>query len=313
MARQKGPITVVGGVNVDICGASFEPLIEGDSNPGRVTVSLGGVGRNIADNIARLHSPVRLVTVLGEDSHGLQAEESCEKLGIDMSLSQRIKGETTSTYLCINDSDGDVRLAIADMDICRHISPAYLLKRMEEINRSCMVVVDANLSDEAIACLCENCTVPIFADPVSVKKAVRLKAQLSKICCIKPNRPEAEVLTDITIQGKNDLEKAADILLNRGIQRVCISLGGDGVYFADGQKRGIMPCYPGSILDTTGCGDAFMAAAACAFSEGAVIEDMARMGLAAAALCAGAIGAIRTDMSRMLLETKLKEVGGASL
>ncbi len=307
------PITVVGGVNVDICGTSFEPLLEGDSNPGRITTTLGGVGRNIADNISRLGAPVRLVTVLGDDSKGFQAEKSCLELWIDMSLSQMIPGEATSTYLCINDSDGNVRLAISDMDICRHIDPAFLMERMAEINRSSLVVMDANLSEEAIACLCGHCTVPIFADPVSVKKAARMKKHLGKIFCVKPNRPEAEVLSGVMIRENGDLEKAGAALLKMGVKRVFISLGSDGVYYDDGQTHGIMPCCPGKIIDTTGCGDNFMAAAVCGYHSGESFMNMTRMGLTAAALCAEVKGANRPDMSMMLLEHRMKSFGGAIL
>ena len=307
------PITVVGAVNVDICGTSIDPLLEGDSNPGKITTTLGGVGRNIADNISRLGAPVRLVTVLGDDSKGFQAEKSCLELWIDMSLSRMIPGEATSTYLCINDSDGNVKLAISDMDICRHINPEFLMERMEEINRSSLVVLDANLSEEAIECLCELCTVPIFADPVSVKKAVRMKKHLDKIFCIKPNRPEAEVLSGITIKDHADLEKASKVMLEKGVKRIFISLGGEGVYYDDGQVHGIMPCCPGKIIDTTGCGDNFMAAAVCGYHGGESFMTMARMGLTAAALCAEVKGANRTDMNMMLLEEKMKLFGGVNL
>ena len=53
---------VVGGVNVDICGRSFAPLVEADSNPGVVSSSLGGVGRNIAHNMSLMGLDVRLLT-----------------------------------------------------------------------------------------------------------------------------------------------------------------------------------------------------------------------------------------------------------
>jgi len=307
------PITVVGAVNVDICGTSIDPLLEGDSNPGKITTTLGGVGRNIADNISRLGAQVRLVTVLGDDSKGFQAEKSCLELRIDMSLSSMIPGEATSTYLCINDSDGNVKLAISDMDICRHINPEFLMERMEEINRSSLVVLDANLSEAAIACLCEQCTVPIFADPVSVKKAVRMKKHLEKIFCIKPNRPEAEVLSGVTIKDHGDLEKASKVMLEKGVKRIFISLGGEGVYYDDGQVHGIMPCCPGKIIDTTGCGDNFMAAAVCGYHGGESFMNMARMGLTAAALCAEVKGANRADMNMMLLEDKMKLLGGENL
>ena len=53
---------VVGGVNVDIGGASFAPLVGADSNPGKVSVTLGGVGRNIAHNLRLMGTDVRMMT-----------------------------------------------------------------------------------------------------------------------------------------------------------------------------------------------------------------------------------------------------------
>ena len=50
---------VIGGVNIDIGGHSFQPLIPADSNPGKISVSLGGVGRNIAHNLSLLGTDVR--------------------------------------------------------------------------------------------------------------------------------------------------------------------------------------------------------------------------------------------------------------
>ena len=84
---------VVGGVNVDIGGRSFAPLVSADSNPGRVTISLGGVGRNIAHNLSLLGADVRLLTAYGDDAHGAQVAASCSELGIDLSHALRVSGE----------------------------------------------------------------------------------------------------------------------------------------------------------------------------------------------------------------------------
>ena len=62
-------VVVVGGVNIDICGKAFEPLIPCDSNPGSVRMSMGGVGRNIAHNLSLLGQKVYLLTALGEDDY----------------------------------------------------------------------------------------------------------------------------------------------------------------------------------------------------------------------------------------------------
>ena len=59
MSNEKNlPYAVVcGGVNIDIGAHSFAPLRDRDSNPGRVELSLGGVGRNIAHNMRLLGVP----------------------------------------------------------------------------------------------------------------------------------------------------------------------------------------------------------------------------------------------------------------
>ena len=63
-----GYVVVAGAVNVDIGGQSAGPLVGRDSNPGKVTVSMGAVGRNIAHNLRLLGVKVSLLTgVLGED------------------------------------------------------------------------------------------------------------------------------------------------------------------------------------------------------------------------------------------------------
>ena len=75
--RSGSYVVVVGGVNVDIGGRSFAPLIAADSNPGSVSVSLGGVGRNIAHNMSLMGLDVRLLTAFGVELHGERVSASC--------------------------------------------------------------------------------------------------------------------------------------------------------------------------------------------------------------------------------------------
>ena len=70
-------VTVVGGVNMDIGGWPGEVPVMQDSNPGVVRMSLGGVGRNIAHNMALLGMDVRMVTVFGDDINAQKIAASC--------------------------------------------------------------------------------------------------------------------------------------------------------------------------------------------------------------------------------------------
>lgn len=127
---------VVGGVNVDIGGQSYAPLVARDSNPGRVRISLGGVGRNIAHNMSLLGVDVRLLTAFGDDLHAQRVAASCGELGIDISHALQVPGGTTSTYLFLNDVDGDMALGLSDMDICERITPAYLASNLSLLNNA---------------------------------------------------------------------------------------------------------------------------------------------------------------------------------
>ena len=117
------PVYVIGGVNMDISGTPAETLRPGDSNPGRVSLSPGGVGRNIAENLSRLGRRVSLITILGNDPYADVIREHCRNVGIDLSMSFTDPLGRTSTYLCLNEQNGDLHAAIADMAICEQLTP----------------------------------------------------------------------------------------------------------------------------------------------------------------------------------------------
>ena len=268
-------VTVVGGVNMDIGGWPGEVPVMQDSNPGVVRMSLGGVGRNIAHNMALLGMDVRMLT------------------------------GRTSTYLFITDERGDMALAVSDMEIYKHLTPQLLAQRQTLLNASQAVVLDTNLPAESIQYLAEHCTAPLFADPVSTAKAVKLKPVLGKLHTLKPNRIEAELLSGVSITDDASLRKAAETLLDTGLHRVFISLGSDGVFAADRSGHQVqLPPLPGTMVNTTGCGDAFMAAITWAYLQGTDLTDAVRAGLAASVIAMESAETINPAMSEDALRQR---------
>ena len=301
-------VTVVGGVNMDIGGWPSEVPVGHDSNPGAVRMSLGGVGRNIAHNMSLLGLDVRMVTAFGDDLYAQKIAASCGELGIDISQSPVIPEGHTSTYLFINDEKGDMLLAVSDMDIYRHLTPQLLSQRQKLLSGSQVLVIDTNIPAESIAYLAENCPVPIFADPVSTAKAVKLQPVLGKLHTLKPNRIEAELLSGVAITDEDSLNAAADALLATGLHRVFISLGGDGVFAADRSGERIhLPVLPAEMVNTTGCGDAFMAAITWAYLQGTDLEDTAKAGLAASAIAMEGAETINPAMSEGALRQRMAQ------
>lgn len=299
-----GYVVVAGAVNVDIGGQSAGPLVGRDSNPGKVTVSMGGVGRNIAHNLRLLGVKVSLLTALGEDPHAGQVMDSCERLGIDLSRALHVPGGTTSTYLFLSDETGDMALAVSDMGIYEELTPAYFARHQGYLNGAALVVADANLPAGALAYLADHCTAPLLVDPVSTVKAEKVRPILGKLHTLKPNRIEAELLSGVSITDEASLNAAADALLATGLRRVFISLGADGVFAADHTSRLHLPVLPAKMVNTTGCGDAFMAAITWAYLQGTDLEHTALAGLGASAIAMEGAETINPAMSAEALKLR---------
>ena len=297
---------VVGGVNMDIGGRAYAPLVPRDSNPGQVRMSLGGVGRNIAHNLCLLGTEVKFLTAFGDDLSAQKLAASCGELGMDFSHALQIPGGATSTYLFLSGPEGDMELAVSDMDIYRHVTPAYLTARVSLLHSAQLIILDTNIPEESIRWLAENTRVPLFADPVSTAKAEKLRGVLGRLHTLKPNRIEAELLSGVAITDDASLGRAADALLATGLHRVFISLGADGVFAADRTtgSRVRLPVLPAEMVNTTGCGDAFMAAITWAYLRGTDLEGTARAGLAASAIAMEGTETINPAMSEAALRQR---------
>ena len=298
---------VVGGVNVDIGGRSFKALVGEDSNPGEVMTSLGGVGRNIAHNMSLMGVDTRLLSAYGDDLNGERVAASCSELGIDLSHALRVPGATTSTYLYITDPDGEMALAVSDMEVCKKITPEYLSKNLPLLQNAQVVVADANIPEESLKFLADNLFVPLFVDPVSTVKAEKVRDILPKIHTLKPNKIEAELLSGIKIETQEDAEKAAKALIEKGVRRVFISMGSKGVFAATAKESLWHGIFPGKMVNTTGCGDAFMGALVWAYLEGMSLEDTAAAGLAAGSIAMESDETINPIMCEEVLKKRMKQ------
>ena len=302
--RGENYAVVVGGVNVDIGGRSHAPLVAADSNPGTVTVSLGGVGRNIAHNMRLLGMDVRFLTAFGNDMNGQRIASSCMELGIDIRNALRLDDAATSTYLYLTDEQGEMALAVSDMAVCDRITPEYLAANLPLLQGARVVVADANIPAESLAWLAEHCTAPLFIDPVSTAKAEKLRPILSGIHTLKPNALEAALLSGVSPDAPDAVEQAAEILLKKGVKRLFISMGANGVYVAEGDTRFHLPNLPGRMVNTTGCGDAFTAALAWAHTEVLELKEAALAGLAAGSIAMETQETINGSISREAVRSR---------
>lgn len=280
-------ITVIGAAGVDISGRPDEKWDEMDSNSGTVSISLGGAGRNMAHNLRLMGCNVKFISAFGGDNYAHRIIDNCDKYGIDISDCLRLNEEyKTSSYLYIAGLDGMKQLALSDMKIYKNLTVDYFRKKIDSINQSQVVVLDTSIPKETLEYLIRKITVPIFVRTVSGKRTGRIKNILSSIDTILLNSVEAGILTDIQVDIKDELslEATASKLLEMGVQRVCITIGDEGVYCADATLKKKVPFSLGEKISDIGLKDAYMAGIVNAHTRGYDLEESVKIAMAAASI-----------------------------
>lgn len=303
-----GYIAGIGGANMDMHGKSERQLVMRDSNPGTLHMSLGGVCRNICENLARLGEDVRLITVVGDDVHGRSIIEGCREAGIDMSAARTLRGERSSSYISIMDGDGDMLLAMSDMHIIKQLNAQIVDECRDLLCGADMVVCDGNLSVKTIERLTQVCTRPLYIDPVSTAWAREVKPYIGCFDTVKPNRMELEALTDIPADTEAGLRRGCEVLLQKGVRRLFVSLGAEGLHYQDAEGRVIRRASrPFPMVNATGAGDAAMAGAVYAALHGFSPERTVEFAIGCSLCAISSSDTIRADISPALCESYIKE------
>lgn len=268
-------VIVIGGANVDIKGRSSARAILGTSNPGTVTTSVGGVGRNIAHNLALLGVDVALIAMIGSDANGSLIERYSRDAGIDTSLLQRTEG-ASGTYLAMLDCEGELISAISTMSCADAMTAGMLDRARPHLEQADFLVADCNIPVECLARICDfarDSGKRLLIEPVSVPKSRKLLNVPGGLhaFAITPNRDQAQALGE-----SGEL----------GVQNVIMHAGADGAYVTSGGTKPIhIPAFAtGPIADVTGAGDAAVAGLVWGLVSGYEVIASARFGQAAAAL-----------------------------
>lgn len=284
---EESPIVCIGGANLDRKALSKQKVRLHSSNPVTVSESCGGVARNVAENLGRLGCHTTLITCVGDDHEGKWLLQETKLLGVDVSGAWTLHGERTGTYTALLDTDGEMIISMAHMDIYDRFTPELIAERWSHIAFAKMVFMDTNLPKESLEYLIERCLqegIQLYVDPVSSAKAQKLPERLDGVQTILPNREEAEVLAGMKIDSLADCRTACEKIRERGVGSVVVTLGEEGICFAS--EDGFEHLLPRKVevVDVTGAGDSFAAGFLYGMAEGESFDRACRLGQAAATL-----------------------------
>jgi pseudouridine kinase len=292
-------VAVVGGTNKDIVARTHGEGIMGDSTPGQIHCSPGGVARNLAENLARLGHHTCLISAVGEDLFGQSLRVATQAAGVDISGVRVFPTVRTATYLSVHGADGDMSLAVNDMAILDAFTPEFLRSQSATIGGASAIVLDCNLPAPTLAWLMTQAgSVPVFVDGVSVQKCQRLRGLLEGVHTLKVNQLEAQALSGLPTQSLKGAQAAALDLHHQGARRVVVSMGAHGVCWCDeAGVLGACAARPMSVVNSSGAGDALLAGLIHAHLAEQSLPEAVTFAMACAELTLGTTFANHPDLS----------------
>ena len=282
-------IVVVGAVFVDVKGYPEGTYIPGGRNKGWIENTHGGVGRNVAEDVANVNLRPTLVTLVDQTGAGQDVINKLKRHNCNTDYIRATRNGM-GTWLAVFDSTGDVTASISQRP---DLSPMLqiLEEQGDEIFRDADAVIveidiDKNVVKKAFE-LARKYNKKVYSVVANMSIALERRTFLKEIACFVCNRQEAGILFYEDFSDKS-VPEMVDIIADRvqkaKMQALIVTMGSDGAVYADiNGNKGWCPALKVQVRDTTGAGDAFCAGVAIGMTYGKDIADACRIGTKMAA------------------------------
>jgi sugar/nucleoside kinase (ribokinase family) len=308
-------ILVLGGAHVDRRGRISGATADGASNPGSWFEEAGGGGFNAARNLARLGFEVTMISPRGGDPTGEMVSEAADLAGVNDRPFIFLDRKTPS-YTAIIERDGNLVIALADMDLYRMFVPRRLSIRSvrDAFAATDMILFDANLPEETLVSITSRARAlgkPVAAIAISPAKAVKLKGCIDGIDYLFLNEAEATALTG---ERPENPVHWPSLLGDIGLRGGVVTRGQrDLIAFSAGHVTALQPAHVEHVSDVTGAGDSLASGVIAALMRGLPMSEAIREGAAAAALTVQSPNAVNENLSADLLKQALALVPPARI
>ncbi len=246
-------VLVIGACNIDILGYPRKELIESDSNIGEVVFSLGGVAKNIAENLFNLGMNVDFLTQIGKDVFRDYVGNYLDSLGIFYKKS--FLSNKSNIFMGLFNHEGEFALGVNDLASIENLEAENFEELDEYISNFDCLVFDTNLKAEVLEFLIRKYAHKlIFVDGVSQAKVMRVKNLLNSINVLKLNVLELNAL----LETKScDIIEGIKKLHSLGVENVIISQGKEAIYYSIlDEVFQTKVVKPKKIVSSNGAGDA---------------------------------------------------------
>lgn len=278
------PIAVVGNVFVDIKGFPDDNYIPGGRNAGKVEIVHGGVGRNVAEDIANIELRPRFVSMVDDTPEGEEVLRKLKNHKVNTDYVPAVPNGM-GMWLAVFDETGDIVGSISkrpDMSALETL----INEKGDEIFADCdSIVVEIDLDKEIIKSVfkyAEKYKKRVYAVVANMSIASQRRDFLQSIDCFVCNVEEAGILFVSDFEGISPEELCDELsrkVVSARIPSMVVTLGSRGAVYVDmNGDKGVYPARRVKVRDTTGAGDAFCAGVAIGLTYGKTMREAVEIG-----------------------------------
>lgn len=282
-------IVVIGAVFVDIKGYPDSVYIPGARNVGRVEQIHGGVGRNVAEDIANVELRPTFISLVDQGGTGADVihKLSSHKVNTDYI---RATDNGMGTWLAVFDSDGDVTASISKRPNLLPIGDILDEHGDEIFQNADSIIIELDIDKDIVKKtlkFAEKYGKKVYAVVANMSIALERRDFLQSISCFVCNIQEAGILFTDDYSSKTSDEMVEIVsrkVVAAQIPSMIVTMGAEGAVYADKYgKKGFCPARKVDVKDTTGAGDAFCAGAAIGLTYGKDLAESCEIGARLAA------------------------------
>jgi pseudouridine kinase len=261
----KPTVAVIGTVFVDCKGFSKEAFDPAGRNLGQVKFFHGGVGRNVAENLANLQIPVIFASTVDRTGIGHEVVTRLQNAKVNVNYISFSESCGMGFWLALLDNTGDLAGAISQMPDLVSYQKYILNKGKEIIEKATDVVLELDLNIDIsrnVINWAKEFKKPVYGIPGNLSVVSKYPDILAGLDCFVCNNIEAAKLMNVNLDTKkhNDIiSKLIKFVDSHNMRSMVITLGSDGAIYYDSQTKasGFQEVFPVDVIDTSGAGDAF--------------------------------------------------------
>ncbi|WP_139488666.1 PfkB family carbohydrate kinase [Brevibacillus dissolubilis] len=274
-------VTVIGTVFMDVKGFANQNYQATGRNLGNIQFVHGGVGRNVAENLAKLGTNTGFVSTVDSSGMGLEVINHLQANSIETSFVQATDNGM-GMWLAILNENGELAGSISQMPQVNTMQELIIKHAEEFISKSSHVVLEIDLTVEIarhVIAVAKKHNKPVYGIPGNLDVAGKYKDVLDGLDCFIFNNYEADVLfghefTSLELEAKLDAVKTY-VDQSVGLQSVVVTLGEQGSVYYDRrtQELGHQPVFPVDLIDSSGAGDSFFSGTVMALIRGVALKN----------------------------------------